>query len=67
MSADRDSSAAKRRDGLVVKLHRFRGGTWSVAVRYPDGSTEGRRGLVDAGHAGCVVADIISDWERRHV
>lgn len=32
---------------LEIKATRYKGGTWSVAIRYPDGSTETRRGLVD--------------------
>lgn len=47
----------------TVKLTRFKGGTWSVAITYPDGSTEQRRGLVDDGHACEVLWNLVRRLE----
>lgn len=48
-------NASRGRATLEIKATRFKSGTWSVNMRYPDGSTEGHRGLADWGYAETVI------------
>lgn len=48
---------------VTITARRFKGETWSVHIRFPDGSYATHRGLVDYGHAADVASRAI--WKAE--